>query len=408
MPKGSRRVSIAILGLGTVGYTLAKVLREKVLRATIRAHDPNAKLRAPTGVLRAEFQKCLSGCDFLFLCVPTLVNGSAVGGKGWRDLCQRIRAHAPASCILVVKSTLSPGDGRWIARQTGLRVVVCPEFISEGSAYEDMLRPHRVLIGGDDSKAVEALRGLILKWVPARKILRMDMASAQLAKLLANALLAQRVASVNSLTAVCEAMGGDLRTVAKAVGLDPRIGRHYLNPSAGFGGSCLEKDVRLLCAFAKMMGIEDVSRYWSEIAEANDRQIERQISRLSRLAGPKGRVALIGLSFKPGTPDIRNSVSLRIAQGLLRNGHQVAGFDPLVKKVSITGLLVATSLSSAVRDAKVVAVLHAVGGLDRLPWINALGRQPRTFVDYTGRKKPSWLPATIDLITVGKATRCTP
>jgi UDPglucose 6-dehydrogenase len=285
---------------------------------------------------------------------------------------------------------------------------VCPEFISEGSAYEDMLRPHRVLIGGDDSKAVEALRGLILKWVPARKILRMDMASAQLAKLLANALLAQRVASVNSLTAVCEAMGGDLRTVAKAVGLDPRIGRHYLNPSAGFGGSCLEKDVRLLCAFAKMMGIEDVSRYWSEIAEANDRQIERQISRLSRLAGPKGRVALIGLSFKPGTPDIRNSVSLRIAQGLLRNGHQVAGFDPLVKKVSITGLLVATSLSSAVRDAKVVAVLHAVGGLDRLPWINALGRQPRTFVDYTGRKKPSWLPATIDLITVGKATRCTP
>jgi UDPglucose 6-dehydrogenase len=247
----------------------------------------------------------------------------------------------------------------------------------------------------------------MLNWVSPQRVIRMDMASAQLAKLLSNALLAQRVASINSLTAVCERMGGDLRSVAKAAGLDPRIGRHYLNPSAGFGGSCLEKDVSLLASFAKLIGLEDVARYWTGVIEANDRQVGRQVERLSKLAGPKGPIALIGLSFKAGTHDIRNSVSLRIAQGLLSKGHALAGFDPLVNKTPLAGLRVAKTAASAVRGAKVVALFHAGGEMEALHWINVLGQQPSTLVDYSGRMSSMFLPTAVELITVGRTTHRT-
>lgn len=163
--------------------------------------------------------------------------------------------------------------------------------MAEGTAERDILKPHRVLVGGSDKAAVDSVIRLYRHWVPASLIIRMDAWSAQLAKLLSNALLAQRVAAINSAGALCEQGGGDVRQVAKAISLDPRIGSLYLKPSVGFGGTCLEKEVRLFCALAQCMGLSDVVRYWQSVIAQNEAQILRVTREISKLAG-KGVVSL--------------------------------------------------------------------------------------------------------------------
>jgi UDPglucose 6-dehydrogenase len=273
--------------------------------------------------------------------------------------------------------------------------------MSEGTAERDILKPYRVLVGGKDKEAVEAVIALYRRWVPAPRIIRMDAWSAQLAKLLANAMLAQRVSSINSITALCEKSGGDVRTVAQAVGRDSRIGREFLNASPGFGGSCLEKDLRLLVALAKCMEQPEAAKYWQSVIDLNDRHIRRVTRTISKAAGRGGKVAVFGLAFKGGVDDVRNSSSLRIIDGLIMAGHTISAYDPRVKRCK--GLAISARPISAAQGAKVIAILTNDASFRELDW-HKLARPGAIIYDAHGVVPPSAVTGK-GLIRLGGASR---
>ena len=354
----SRRMPrIAIIGHGVVGKAIGAVLAAKVKGARVTAYDP-VRASKPLGrVRRADsLAAAVKGASHIFICVPSYLKGKGIEGSAWRRFAKELARCSALDAVIVIKSTLVPGDAARLEALTNRRVVICPEFMAEGTAERDILKPHRVLIGGSDKEAVDSVIRLYRHWVPASRIIRMDAWSAQLAKLLANAMLAQRVASINSAAALCEQGGGDIRQVTKAIGLDPRIGSLYLKPSVGFGGSCLEKDVRLFCALAQCMGLPDVARYWQSIIAQNDAQILRATRQISKMAGKRGRIAVLGLAFKPGVNDLRSSAPLRIAEGLVELGYTVVAHDPKVK--SVKGVRVAGTPYAAAKNVAVIAVLN--------------------------------------------------
>jgi UDPglucose 6-dehydrogenase len=358
---------IAIIGHGVVGQAIGAVLAAKVKGARVTAYDP-VKVSKPLGrVRRADsLAAAVKGASHIFICVPSYLKGKGIEGSAWRRLAKELDRCSALDAVIVIKSTLVPGDASGLEALTNRRVVVCPEFMAEGTAERDILKPHRVLVGGSDKAAVDSVIRLYRHWVPASRIIRMDAWSAQLAKLLANAMLAQRVSSINSMSALCEIGGGDVRAVSKAAGMDPRIGSLYLKPSVGFGGSCLEKDVRLLCALAQCMGLPEVARYWKSVIAQNDAQILRVTRQISKMAGKGGRVAVLGLAFKSGVADVRNSAPLRIAEGLAALGHPVVAHDPKVKAVK--GMRMVSTPSAAVRGAVVVALLNDEPVYRALDW----------------------------------------
>jgi len=358
---------IAIIGHGVVGQAVGAALAAKVKNAKVSAFDPQQKSRS-TGRVRvaSSFQLAVETADYVFLCVPSHLEGKGIDGKGWKRLAAQIVKYARLDAIIVIKSTLVPGDVAKLEELTSRKVVVCPEFMAEGTAERDILKPHRVLVGGSDKVSVEAVIRLYRHWVPAARILRMDAWSAQLTKLFANAMLAQRVSSINSMAALCERGGGDVRAVARAAGMDPRIGSMYLQSSVGFGGSCLEKDLRLLCVLAECMGLPGVARYWRSVISQNDEQVRRVTRQISKLAGQRGRIAVLGLAFKPGVADARNSAALRIGAGLAELGHPVVAHDPKVKAVK--GIRLASTPTAAARGASVVAVLNDEPAYSALDW----------------------------------------
>jgi UDPglucose 6-dehydrogenase len=316
-------------------------------------------------------------------------------------LARQIAKDAEPSAIVVIKSTLVPGDATKLQKLTCRRVMVCPEFMSEGTAERDILKPYRLLVGGEDKDAVDAVVSLYRAWVPASRIIRMDAWSAQLAKLLANAMLAQRVSSINSLTALCEKSGGDIRAVAHAVGRDPRIGREFLNASPGFGGSCLEKDLRLLVALAKCLGYPEVAQYWQAVIELNDRHIRRVTHAIGNAAGRGGKVAVFGLAFKGGVNDVRNSPSLRIIDGLVAAGHPVAAYDPRVKRLK--GLTVESRPTTAAQGASVIAILTNDTFFKEMDW-RKVASAGAAIYDAHGIIQPEAM-SILRLISLGRSSR---
>jgi UDPglucose 6-dehydrogenase len=393
---------IAIIGHGVVGQAVGEVLADKIKGVCVTAYDP---VKAPKSLGRVRLADSLAaavkGASHIFICVPSYLNGKGVEGSAWRRLAKALARCSALDAIIVIKSTLVPGDIVRLEAMTRRRVVVCPEFMSEGTAERDILKPHRVLVGGRDKDAVEAVVGLYRCWVPASRIIRMDAWSAQLAKLLANAMLAQRVCSINSLTALCEKSGGDVRSVAHAVGLDPRIGREFLNASPGFGGSCLEKDLRLLVALAKCLGHPEVAQYWQAVIDLNDRHIRRVTRTISKAAGRGGKVAVFGLAFKGGVDDVRNSSALRIIDGLIMAGHPISAYDPRVKRCK--GLALSARLISAAQGAKVIAILTNDASFRELAW-HKLARRGAIIYDAHGAVPPSAVTGK-GLIRLGGASR---
>jgi UDPglucose 6-dehydrogenase len=393
---------IAIIGHGVVGQAVGEVLADKIKGVCVTAYDP---VKAPKSLGRVRLADSLAaavkGASHIFICVPSYLNGKGVEGSAWRRLAKALARCSALDAIIVIKSTLVPGDIVRLEAMTRRRVVVCPEFMSEGTAERDILKPHRVLVGGRDKDAVEAVIGLYRCWVPASRIIRMDAWSAQLAKLLANAMLAQRVCSINSLTALCEKSGGDVRSVAHAVGLDPRIGREFLNASPGFGGSCLEKDLRLLVALAKCLGHPEVAQYWQAVIDLNDRHIRRVTRTISKAAGRGGKVAVFGLAFKGGVDDVRNSSALRIIDGLIMAGHPISAYDPRVKRCK--GLALSARLISAAQGAKVIAILTNDASFRELAW-HKLARRGAIIYDAHGAVPPSAVTGK-GLIRLGGASR---
>ena len=213
-----------------------------------------------------------------------------------------------------------------------------PEFLSEGTAIDDLELPDRVLIGGEDKLAIEALTNIYLNWVPKTKIITTNLWSSELSKLIANAFLAQRVSSINSVSAICEATGADVREVADAVGMDSRIGRNFLNTGPGFGGSCFKKDILNLVYICKYLGLEEVANYWEKVVEINTWQKKRISQKIVQnlfgtVAGKK--IALLGYAFKANTNDTRETPAKTIAEDLIEEGAILAIHDPKVDVVNI-------------------------------------------------------------------------
>jgi UDPglucose 6-dehydrogenase len=214
-----------------------------------------------------------------------------------------------------------------------------PEFLAEGTAVQDLLNPDRVLIGGINSKegneAINALVEIYANWVPNKNILTTNLWSSELSKLTANAFLAQRVSSINTMSELCEKTGADVNEVAKAIGMDSRIGSKFLKASVGFGGSCFQKDILNLVYIAKSYGLNEVADYWEQVVIINDHQKRRFAHNIvqtlyNTVAGKK--IAFLGWAFKKDTNDTRESAAINVADYLLNEQANVAVFDPQVKE----------------------------------------------------------------------------
>ncbi len=357
---------IAVIGTGYVGLvtglcfaetgndvTCVDVDAEKIQRLQQGGEPPfyepgvDALLRENLRKGRIRFTTNLPSavieCDIIMLCLPTppSEDGSA-DVRHVRDVAHQIAAclqqHAPPTRKLIVtKSTVPPGTTRQLAdffrhQLPGLPIVVAanPEFLSEGSAVENFMKPERVIIGTSDAWAARVLRELYEPFVRAgNPIYVMDETSAELTKYAANAFLALRISFINELSAYCEAIGADIEQIRLGIGSDSRIGKQYLFPGLGYGGSCLPKDVRALTHAAQLAG---VSLQLIPAAErVNAEQIRRFITKIrNRFRGELSDklFALWGVAFKPNTDDIREAPALRIIEALLQDGAHLRAYDP--------------------------------------------------------------------------------
>lgn len=387
--------SLAIIGTGYVGLTsgacfahlgfdvvcadidAAKIERlnngeipivEEGLREIVEESVRTGKLRFVVGSAVA-----VKSADVVFLCVPTPQNED-----GSADLSYIERAAAEIGpvllpgAIVVNKSTVPVGSARVVERVLGrddVRVVSNPEFLREGTAVHDFLHPDRVVIGCDDRSAATLVAELYSSL--NTEILITDAASAETIKYAANGFLAMKISFVNAVAALCEAVGADVTDVVEGIGSDHRIGRAFLRPGPGWGGSCFPKDSRALVSIAADHGYD--FSMMRGVIEVNDAQRERMVHKVAdsarrSLGGASPlegvRVAALGLTFKAGTDDLRESPSLAIIERLQALGAHVAAYDPTtvgpldrVQADRLGSLILAASVLDAVVDADVTVVL---------------------------------------------------
>lgn len=217
-----------------------------------------------------------------------------------------------------------------------------PEFLAEGTAVADLLQPDRILIGGDPTedgeKAIQALVEVYSNWVAPEKILTTNLWSSELSKLTANAFLAQRISSINALSELCEKTGANINEVAKAIGMDSRIGPKFLKASVGFGGSCFQKDILNLVYIAKSYGLTEVADYWEQVIIMNDHQKRRFSNKIvqtlyNTVADKK--ITFLGWAFKKDTNDTRESAAIYVADDLINEQAQIAVYDPKVSRKKV-------------------------------------------------------------------------
>lgn len=305
-----------------------------------------------------EVDLSIKQADIVFLSVNTPTKSKGVGAGQASDLrwiessARQVAACAQGHTIVVEKSTLPVRTADTVkailsAAQTDLSdssesktfsVLSNPEFLAEGTAIRDLLEPDRVLIGGEDSDAIDALAAIYANWVPESRIIRTNLWSSELSKLTANAFLAQRLSSINSISALCETTGASVNEVAHAIGTDTRIGPKFLNAGPGFGGSCFQKDILNLVYLCGFYGLHEVAAYWQSVVDLNNWQ-QHRISRLvvQRLFGTVTgkRLAIFGFAFKADTNDTRESPAIRICSDLLVEGSHLLIYDPKVSQEQI-------------------------------------------------------------------------
>ena len=247
------------------------------------------------------------------------------------------KSTVPVKTAELIKEILTNSDNNELDKKT-FSVLSSPEFLAEGTAVKDLENPDRVLIGGEDSKAIEILKKIYKKWIPEEKILLTNIWSSELSKLIANAFLAQRLSSINSITALCENTGAEIHEVVKAIGHDTRIGKKFLSPSPGFGGSCFKKDILNLVYLCRNYGLDSVANYWEQVLVVNSWQKNR-ISNLvvQKLFGTvtSKKILLLGFAFKANTNDTRESPAIEISKNLLENGAHLSISDPKVTNKQI-------------------------------------------------------------------------
>eukprot|EP00574_Skeletonema_japonicum_P003311 CAMPEP_0201726866 /NCGR_PEP_ID=MMETSP0593-20130828/10492_1 /ASSEMBLY_ACC=CAM_ASM_000672 /TAXON_ID=267983 /ORGANISM="Skeletonema japonicum, Strain CCMP2506" /LENGTH=454 /DNA_ID=CAMNT_0048218447 /DNA_START=117 /DNA_END=1481 /DNA_ORIENTATION=+ len=290
--------------------------------------------------------------DIIFISVNTPTKTMGIGaGRAANikncELCARKIAEVSESGKIVVeKSTVPVRTAQAVRRvlecnDKGLKFQVLsnPEFLAEGTAMEDLKAPDRVLIGGvqdeDGIKAAETLVSVYANWVPREQILTTNLWSSELSKLVANAFLAQRVSSINSISALCEATGADVNEISRAVGIDQRIGRRFLNSSIGFGGSCFQKDILNLVYLCETYGLNECAEYWNQVIVMNDYQkkrfTEKMVSSMFNTVTGK-KIAILGYAFKKDTGDVRETPSMFVVRDLVLEQAKIHVFDPQVKR----------------------------------------------------------------------------
>ncbi len=336
-----------------------------------------------------NIEQAIRNAQMIFISVntPTKTYGKGKGMAAdlkYVELCARqIAQIANNDKIVVEKSTLPVRTAQAIKNildNSGsghkFQILSNPEFLAEGTAVDDLLNPDRVLIGGEQSPegkiAIDALADIYANWVSRNKILQTNVWSSELSKLTANAFLAQRVSSINSISALCEKTGASVQEVANAIGMDKRIGNQFLKASVGFGGSCFQKDILNLVYICRSLGLYEVANYWEQVKMINDYQKHRFADNIiqnlyNTVSGKK--IALLGWAFKKNTNDTRETPAMYVAKELIDDQAEIHVYDPKVTKQQIENDLlnidctqienvhVHSNPYKAMQDAHAVAIL---------------------------------------------------
>ena len=299
----------------------------------------------------------IKNADMIFISVNTPTKVKGIGAGQASDLkyveasSREISKYAEGFTIVVEKSTLPVKTAQTIkdildasssseinqGKKT-FAVLSNPEFLAEGTAIDDLNNPDRVLIGGDNKEAIDSLVNIYSNWVDKSKVLTTDLWSAELSKLIANAFLAQRISSINTISALCESTGAHIKDVALAVGMDRRIGKDFLNSGPGFGGSCFKKDISNLVYISNHYGLNEVAEYWQKVLTINSWQQKRFVELIvKKMFGTisSKTIAILGFSFKSNTNDTRESPAIFICKKLLEEGAFLKIYDPQVSKEQI-------------------------------------------------------------------------
>jgi len=311
-----------------------------------------AEARGRNLFFSTEVEKAIDEAQVIFISVntPTKTYGKGKGMAAdlkYIELCARqIAKVAKQNKIVVEKSTLPVRTAeaiKSILDNTGngvqFQILSNPEFLAEGTAVTDLLNPDRILIGGDTTPegeaAINALVDVYANWVDKSKILTTNVWSSELSKLTANAFLAQRISSINAMSELCEKTGADVNEVARAIGMDSRIGPKFLKASVGFGGSCFQKDILNLVYIAKTYGLNEVADYWEQVIIMNDHQKRRFSNKIvqtlyNTVADKK--ITFLGWAFKKDTNDTRESAAIYVADDLINEQAKISVYDPKVSR----------------------------------------------------------------------------
>ena len=301
-----------------------------------------------------EVEASISKADIIFISVNTPIKKKGIGAGFASDLqwiessARQIAKFAKNHTVVVEKSTLPVKTAETIKNilisseqnneNKTFSIVSNPEFLAEGTAINDLQNPDRVLIGGEDNHSINLVSNIYKHWINPEKIITTNLWSSELSKLVANAFLAQRISSINSISALCETTGADINEVAKAIGTDSRIGSKFLKPGPGFGGSCFKKDILNLVYLCRYYGLKEVGDYWEQVVDINQWQ-QRRISTLviRNLFGTLSnkKLAVFGFSFKANTNDTRQSPTIDISKYLFQEGAKLAFYDPKVNESQI-------------------------------------------------------------------------
>jgi len=454
---------ICCIGAGYVGGPTMSVIADRCPHITINVVDTNKlrinqwndpdleKLPVYEPGLKEIIQRCrnknlffsvnvqkhIEEADMIFISVNTPTKTKGIGAGKASDLkwieasARQIGKYARGETIVVEKSTLPVKTAETIKeilfsslksgpeknrKLNKFCILSNPEFLAEGTAIDDLENPDRVLIGGEDEKAIEALKAIYLNWVKGNKIITTDLWSSELSKLIANAFLAQRVSSINSISALCEATQANVNEVANAIGMDKRIGKFFLNAGPGFGGSCFKKDILNLVYICNHYGLKEVANYWEKVLEINDWQKKR----LTKLVVEKmfgnisGKtITVLGFAFKSNTNDTRESPAITICKDLLEEGCFLSIFDPKVRLNQIIsdldinpitidsngnnlgGWQYANSIDDAVKGSDAIIILS--------DWREFYNLDYKTII--SKMRKPCWIFDTRNVVDINAAKK---
>jgi UDPglucose 6-dehydrogenase len=303
-----------------------------------------------------DIKPAIAAADLIFVCVGTPTKSYGIGAGRAADLryiesaTRLIAEVSTGNKIIVEKSTIPVKTATAIQSILGanscseatFQVLSNPEFLAEGTAVSDMESPDRILIGGEPTQegqaALEALVSVYARWVPRERIITTNLWSSELSKLVANAFLAQRISSINSISALCEATGADVDEVARAIGSDSRIGPKFLKSSVGFGGSCFQKDILNLVYLCESFSLPEAAAYWRSVVTMNDWQksrfVEKIVRTLYNTVNGK-RIAILGFAFKKDTNDTRESAAINVVRDLVAENAHIVIYDPQVSRETI-------------------------------------------------------------------------